>query len=115
MLEIMEDRGMNASDFYMDDNYRDKDDFHRLTKTKFHNVLNGTTKHPANDFILSFCKIAGITVGEFYKSEGPDEYMISLLDEEKEIIELIRDVRRGSMGDRVYEYVKRILKGLDGL
>ena len=60
---------MKPADFYRDDNYGKDDEFVRITKTRFHRVLKGQTKNPGVDFIPKFCKIAGVSLREFYDSD----------------------------------------------
>lgn len=70
MYEIMDARGMKPKDFYYDDNYkaRDKELF---TKSRFYNVLKS---NPEIEFVPLFCKLAGISIAEFYgQSSLPDE------------------------------------------
>ena len=60
---------MKPADFYRDDNYGKDDEFVRITKTRFHRVLKGQTKNPGVYFIPKFCKIAGVSLREFYDSD----------------------------------------------
>jgi len=111
--EIMKERGLKASDFYRDDNYGTDTQFARITKTRFHRVLNGDIKHTGDDFIPTFCKIAGITEEEFYKTQKtPDELTYFLNDDEQQIILSIREIRKKSGDDHIYAYVKSFLQGL---
>ncbi len=112
MKEIMDARGMKPSDFYADGNYKTSD-VKLLTKTRFHMVLKGKTKEPNAEFIPKFCKLAGITVGEFYgETELPDELTCSLDDEEKQFIITIRKLREQSKDERIYNIIDAYLKGL---
>lgn len=109
----MKERGLKASDFYRDDNYGTDTQFARITKTRFHRVLNGDIKHTGDDFIPTFCKIAGITEEEFYKTQKtPDELTYFLNDDEQQIILSIREIRKKSGDDHIYAYVKSFLQGL---
>ncbi len=112
MQEIMDARGLKPSDFYNDGNYKSSDG-ELITKTRFHMVLKGKTKDPAAGFIPQFCKIAGITVGEFYRETNlPDEFTCSLTEEEKEFIVTIRELREKRNDDRIYDIIKAYLNGL---
>lgn len=112
MQEIMDARGMKASDFYTDGNYKTSD-VELFTKTRFHMVLKGKTKEPTAEFIPKFCKIAGISIAEFYRqSDLPDELTCSLDDEEKQFIITIRKLREESGDERIYNLINAYLKGL---
>lgn len=112
MQEIMDARGMKPSDFYVDGNYKTNDS-ELFTKTRFHMVLKGKTKEPNAEFIPKFCKIAGVSIAEFYgQSNLPDELTCSLDDEEKQIIITIRKLRQESGDERIYKLVNAYLKGL---
>ncbi len=112
MQEIMDARGLKPADFYNDDNYKATNG-ELITKTRFHMVLKGKTKDPGAGFIPQFCKIAGITVGEFYRETNlPDEFTCSLDDEEKEFIVAIRKLREKSDDKRIYSIIKAYIDGL---
>ena len=110
--EIMQERGMKPADFYRDDNYGKDDEFVRITKTRFHRVLKGEIKNPGVDFIPKFCKIAGVSLREFYDSDKePDELTYLLDDEEKNLILTIRLVKEETGDDRLIAYLQGILEG----
>jgi len=88
------------------------DEFVRITKTRFHRVLKGQIKNPGVDFIPKFCKIAGVSLREFYDSDkGPDELTYLLDDEEKNLILTIRLVKEETGDDRLIAYLQGILEG----
>lgn len=112
MQEIIDARGMKPADFYYDGNYN-SGDAELFTKTRFYMVLNGRTQEPAAGFIPQFCKIAGITVGEFYNELPlPDELTCSLNDEEKQLIITIRKLRKESQNEKVYQLIKLYIDGI---
>lgn len=114
MREVMEDRGLKPKDFYNDENYCLEENFELLTKTRFHQVLSGKTKHPGDDFVPTFCSIAKIDVGEFYRYVvEPDEFTCSLDDKEKQFIIKIRKLRNKPGKEHLYSYIDAFLNGIE--
>lgn len=110
MRKIMKAKGMEATDFIRIDGDYSKENMKRLTSSRFYDVYNGVNTNPKVDFIDSFCELAGIGTEDFLTT-NPDNYILSLTEDEKAIITLLRQLKKEPYGAvHVFKYVKLLLE-----
>ena len=93
MKQIMNEKGLENTDFIRAEGDLSEENLSRLTSSRFYDVLNGENKNPKIDFIQNFCDLAGITIETFF-CEEKDELELSLTEEEKELIRIHRKIKR---------------------
>lgn len=101
MKEIMEIRGMDATDFIRQENDDSPDNMKKITKSRFYDVLNGVNTNPKVDILQSFCDIAHWPLEDFFVWK---EDSVAFVIVEKQ---LVRDQQ--SLSKRDLEIIKNLV------
>ena len=110
MRKIMKDKGMETADFIRIDGDFSDENMKRITSSRFYDVYNGVNTNPKIDFIDSFCELAGIGT-ESFLSNNPENFILSLTEDEKAIITLLRQLKKEPYSSmHVFKYIKFLLE-----